>query len=109
MYRIVTPAIMALTFSVSVHPAFAEEKTVRVGYSDLDLSSDIAAAQLEGRIRAALRKVCGDPEHRNIKIAQSRQECRESARRSAYGQLADLSDEDQRATIAQALNRNGRR
>lgn len=108
MHKIVTSAIVTLAFTISANPASGEERTIRVDYSDLDFSSDSAAAELKGRILAAVRRVCGDPEHRNMRVAQSREECRESALQSAYGQLSGMLDNDQRMALALPLSRDGR-
>ena len=53
-------ATLAATLSTA---AFAADgKTVRVNYSDLDLSSDAGKKALNGRISRAARLVCGEQE-----------------------------------------------
>lgn len=108
MHKIVTPAIAALAFAVSATSAWAEQRSVQVDYSDLDLSSDTAVALLEGRIRTAVRTVCGAPDHRNVRAAQSWKQCREGAQASAYRQLAAILNMDQGIALATMLTRDNR-
>jgi UrcA family protein len=61
----IVAAILALasagaTLSASTVTAFAEEsRQVIIQYSDLNLTVPAGRAALEGRVRAAARKVCG--------------------------------------------------
>jgi UrcA family protein len=54
-------ALASVLAVLSAAPALADEpaKSIRVGYSDLDLSTQAGATTLYSRIRGAARQVCG--------------------------------------------------
>lgn len=70
-------------------PALAQETTVsmKVAYGDLDLGSAAGAATLNGRIKAAVRQVCGTGSSRSLAEFQSIHRCRVAARASALPQV----------------------
>ena len=76
MHKFIVPALAALSLTVAI-PAQAEEASIEVQYSDLDLTSPQGIERLNGRIEAALDKVCGKPAVRDLKVAASQKKCRE--------------------------------
>ena len=59
-----------LTFAMGA-PAIAQESTVRVDYSDLDLASTTGQHVLQQRVKSAVRIVCG-PDNKHV-FANSQQ------------------------------------
>ena len=115
MFKIITPAIATLALAVSATPAAAEPsigaadtRIVKVYYNDLDLTSQAGVTTLEGRIRAAIRNVCGAPVNRELQAAQALKRCREGAQRFANRQLAAVLDEHGSIALATMLTTDGR-
>ena len=52
--------LTTLFAAVLASPAHAQELTVSVGYSDLDLASESGVARLDHRIDSAIATVCDD-------------------------------------------------
>lgn len=50
-----------------------------VRYGDLDLTSDAGVTQLQRRIRAAAKKLCGTPDIRDIRASEAATACRTAA------------------------------
>jgi len=89
MRKFVVPALAAICMAgaFAAPAAAAETFTVKVDYSDLDLTTEAARDVLEARIDAAIKTVCARPDTRNLKVAQAWQDCKESAASSAADQL----------------------
>ena len=61
MYSVNSIVIVAILTLLGATSALADEssKSIRVGYADLDLTTQAGAATLYNRIRGAARQVCG--------------------------------------------------
>ncbi len=78
--------LTAATLSIAATGAFAQERIVRtvaVPYGDLDLTSTEGQMTLNGRLKGAVRQVCGSADQRVIAERNDLQNCRESASTSA--------------------------
>ncbi len=76
-------AVTATGFSVSANAQSRTERTATVDYADLDLNSDDGQATLQGRLRGAVRKVCGSYDPKNLVDTQDHGSCMEEANASA--------------------------
>jgi UrcA family protein len=84
MTKFALSALAAASVSLlAVAPAAAEEFTVQVPYSDLDLASPTGAKALAQRVDAA----CERPDIRNLKAMSAWEACKDTARNSAMEQL----------------------
>lgn len=84
-----------LTFAVGA-PAIAQELTVRVDYSDLDLASTTGQHVLQQRLKSAVRKVCGPDNARVFANSQQAALC--------HIQAAKLAKQDAEIAIARYDN-----
>lgn len=76
-------AVSATGFSSS---AYAQNRIVRtavVSYADLDLNSEDGQSTLQGRLKGAVRKVCGSYDSRSLKEVRDHGACIEEASASA--------------------------
>ena len=76
-------AVTATGFSAS---AQAQNRTVRtavVDYADLDLTSDDGRSTLQGRLKGAVRKVCGGYDSKSLVDMQDHDNCMNQANASA--------------------------
>jgi len=79
-------AAVALTSASFAGTASAQTREVRtavVNYADLDLNSETGRATFQGRIKGAVRKVCGSYDTRNLSDIQDHSQCVEEANMSA--------------------------
>ena len=84
MNKFALGAIVAASVSLlAVAPAAAEEFTVQVPYSDLNLASPSGAKVLAQRVDSA----CERPDIRDLKAVSAWQACKDTARNSAMEQL----------------------
>ena len=84
MTKLAINAALAASLSLlSVAPAAAQEITVQVPYSDLDLASSAGAKVLAQRVESA----CERPDIRDLKAVSAWQQCKDSVRTSAMEQL----------------------
>jgi UrcA family protein len=84
MTKFALSALAAASVSLlAVAPAAAEEFTVQVPYSDLDLASPTGAKALAQRVDGA----CERPDIRNLKAMSAWEACKDTARNSAMEQL----------------------
>ena len=84
MTKFALGAIVAASVSLlAVAPAAAEEFTVQVPYSDLNLASPSGAKVLAQRVDSA----CERPDIRDLKAVSAWQACKDAARNSAMEQL----------------------
>lgn len=59
------------------------ERTATVSYADLDLASEDGKATLQGRLKGAVRKVCGSYDSKNLVDVQDHGKCMDQASASA--------------------------
>jgi UrcA family protein len=102
MHKFIVPALAALSLTVAV-PAQAEEATIEVQYSDFDLTTPHGIERLNGRIEAALDKVCGKPTVRDVKVAASQQKCRQQTAQAAFADVARVVEEKNGIALASML------
>lgn len=76
MNRIILSAIASLATLVTLSPATASTfPTETVSYGDLDLSTDGGRAELDQRVRGAVKRVCGTADPRDVRAVQQRNRC----------------------------------
>jgi UrcA family protein len=102
MHKFIVPALAALSLTVAI-PAQAEEAAIEVKYSDLDLTTPQGIDRLNGRIAAALDKVCGKPVVRDVKVAASQQKCRQQTGQAALADVARVVEEKNGIALASML------
>ncbi|QJB70044.1 UrcA family protein [Parasphingorhabdus halotolerans] len=79
-------AAVAITTTGFAASASAQNRTVRsvaVDYSDLDLVSAAGKATLQGRIKGAVRQVCGSYDSKSLRDMADHGNCMEQASNSA--------------------------
>ncbi len=76
-------AVSATGFSVSANAQTRVVRTAVVNYADLDLDSDDGRATLQGRLRGAVRKVCGSYDSRSLAEMRDHGICMDEANASA--------------------------
>jgi len=82
----IAAAVVAVTMAGFSATASAQNRVTRsaaVQYVDLDLTSAEGQATLQGRIKGAVRKVCGSYYSRNLSEALDHRNCLEEANLSA--------------------------
>jgi len=75
--------LVATGLSATTNAQAREVRTAFVEYGDLNLLSDAGKATLEGRIKGAIRKVCGSYNTRDVRDMMDHSKCRKQASRSA--------------------------
>lgn len=68
----------------------SDERSTKVAYSDLDLSSAHGQAALQRRIDGAVRRVCSDPNSRSLHDVAEKQACESHARLEAANGVSNL-------------------
>ena len=101
MHKLIVPALAALSLAVLPAQAPAQTTTITVPIADLDLSTEAGRATLEGRVRAAIVRICGTVEVRNIRQSADREKCRVETEASARAAIARVTANDP----ALAINR----
>ncbi|WP_417819104.1 UrcA family protein [Tritonibacter scottomollicae] len=76
-------ALTATGFSVSANAQNRTVRTAVVNYGDLDLTSEDGRSTLQGRLKGAVRKVCGGYDSKSLVDAQDHGVCIEEASASA--------------------------
>ncbi len=76
-------AVTATGFSASASAQNRTTRTVEVSYADLDLTSADGQATLDGRIKGAVRQVCGGYDTRSLRDMVDHKGCVEEAKFSA--------------------------
>ena len=107
MHKLIIPALAALSLTVAL-PAQAEEASLEVQYSDLDLTTPQRIERLNGRIEAALDKVCGQLVVRDLKVAASQKKCREQTAQTAFADVARVVEEKNGIALASMLHTGSR-
>jgi UrcA family protein len=93
MRKFVVSAVTVLGLAAATAPATAEDVTVSVKYSDLNLTSAEGVQTLEARIAAAVKTVCERPEtSRELKSMQAWDSCKSAATAKARAQLEKTVD-----------------
>jgi UrcA family protein len=107
MHKFIIPVLAAFSLTVAV-PAVAEEASIEVQYSDLDLTTPEGIERLNGRIEAALNKVCGKPAVRDLKVAASQKKCREETVKTAFVEVTRVVEEKNGIALASMLQTGSR-
>ena len=81
-------------------PANAETRSVAVQYGDLDLASAEGKATLKGRLKGAVRKVCGTADIRNQKESADVENCNVQANQTARKAVVTIMTASQAGTAA---------
>lgn len=102
MHKFIVPALAVLSLMAAV-PAQAEEMSIEVQYSDLNLTIPQGIERLHGRIEAALDKVCGRSAVRNVKMSGLQRKCRQQASQSAFAEVARVVEEKNGIALASIL------
>jgi len=76
-------AVAAIGFSASANAQARETHSAVVQYADLDLTSATGQATFQGRIKGAVRKVCGSYDTKVISEIQDHGRCVDEASLSA--------------------------
>jgi UrcA family protein len=88
--KIVTMAIVcvAATFNAGAHAlAHDDTRTMRVGYDDLNLTTQRGKQALIRRIQRAADLVCGAPQSRDLVLSASYRNCVANATNGALSQV----------------------
>jgi len=83
---LIAAAAVAVTtggFATTVSAQAREARTAIVEYGDLDLTSSHGQAVFQGRVKGAVRKVCGSYDTRDIHEVQDHGRCTDEASLSA--------------------------
>lgn len=91
MRNIIVPALAAFSLAIIATPAAAETASTTVQFADLDLSSPAGQAALEGRIKAATKRICGGIEVRDVRDGADHQRCVQQVNASARVEIARLT------------------
>ncbi|WP_373490718.1 UrcA family protein [Parasphingorhabdus sp.] len=76
-------AVTATGLSASANAQNRTVRTATVQYADLDLNSEDGQSTLQGRLKGAVRKVCGSYDAKNLIDAQDHGTCMAEANASA--------------------------
>ncbi len=76
-------AVTATGFSASAQAQSRTVRTVTVDYADLDLASEDGQSTLQGRLRGAVRTVCGSYDSKNLVEVRDHGVCMNEAQASA--------------------------
>ena len=76
-------AVTSTGFAASANAQARTERTATVSYADLDLTSEDGKATLQGRLKGAVRKVCGRYDSKNLVDVQDHGKCMDQASASA--------------------------
>lgn len=76
-------AATATGFSASANAQNRTERTAAVHYTDLDLTSEDGQATLQGRLKGAVRRVCGSYDTKSLVDVQDYGTCLDQANASA--------------------------
>ena len=83
MSKFLTSGLIGLTLSATMFAAapvlaqsVGDQTTVRVSYSDLDITNAAGVAMLKGRLQDAVTQVCGDADNRDLDRLAAVKQCR---------------------------------
>jgi UrcA family protein len=88
---IITSALTVFSLVAVSTPASAETQSISVQYADLDLSNQAGTTALEGRIEAAVKRICGRPQVRSVRDGADQQRCVRQTHESVRVELARLA------------------
>lgn len=94
-----TIAAMAVTTTASAQHRIT--KSVEVSYADLDLASAEGQLTFDGRIKGAVRKVCGSYDGRNLRDMADHGTCVEEANLSAKRAKVSLIAQAKAGTLGE--------
>jgi UrcA family protein len=95
MIRIIAASALALVSIASLSvPASAE--TIKVGYTDLDLSNAAGQKTLRDRVAVAITLVCGTADSRDLAAMSQVNACRKAAAMDTARQVASVVDPSKR-------------
>ena len=76
-------AVTTIGFSASAQAGSRTERTAIVEYGDLDLTSEDGKATFNGRVKGAVRQVCGTYDSKNLVDQRDHSVCMDEANLSA--------------------------
>jgi len=76
-------AVTTIGFSASASAGNRTERTAVVEYGDLDLTTEDGKATFNGRIKGAMRKVCGSFDAKSLVDQRDHSACMDQAQQSA--------------------------
>ncbi len=79
LLAVATFGVALFAGGVHANEAVMDAQTVRVGYADLNLTTEAGAKVLYRRIHAAAVRVCGDADTRQLDMAAAAQACMDRA------------------------------
>lgn len=106
MHKLIVPALAALMLSLPASAAAPGTVTVPVPYGDLDLSSPLGMATLEGRIRTAIRQACGKADTRVLAYRRALRRCIRATQDSVDIDLARIKGQRPMLTLSEGRNSN---
>ena len=92
MIRIITATALALASLAGT----AHAETVTVSYADLNLSNQAGVKVLNRRVAAAITKVCGEVDPKNLSEAGYITKCRAAAKMNTAQQIASAVNSSER-------------
>jgi UrcA family protein len=107
MSKSIVLALAAISLTVAV-PAQADEASIEVQFSDLDLTTPEGIERLNGRVEAALDRICGKPAVREVKVAASQQKCRKETAQRAFAEVARVVEQKNGIALASMLQSDNR-
>jgi UrcA family protein len=103
MIRILIASAFTLA-SVAGLSAAASAETVKVDYTDLDLSHDAGLKALHARVATAITQVCGTIDGQDLRGAAQVETCRKTATADTIRQIAAVVDMNQRLASRRGAN-----
>lgn len=94
-------AVTAAGFSATASAQNRTTKSVEVSYADLDLASAEGQLTFDGRIKGAVRKVCGSYDGRNLRDMADHGTCVEEANLSAKRAKVSLIAQAKAGTLGE--------
>jgi UrcA family protein len=91
MCKIIVTTLAGLSLVAFAIPASAETRSVAVQYADLDLESSAGMVALESRIQAAVQKICGKAQVRNVHDGADQERCMRETQSRVSLELARLT------------------
>jgi UrcA family protein len=88
MHKFTIHALAVFSLAATGTTAAAETISVTVSYEYLNLSSEAGVARLQARVRAAVGRVCGKPEMRQLRLRADHDRCKREAMNAASEQIA---------------------
>lgn len=94
-------AVAATGFSASASAQNRTVKSVTVSYADLDLTSADGQSSLDGRIKGAVRQVCGSYNSKDLGDTLDHRGCTKEAKLSAKRAKVSLIAKAQAGTLSE--------